>query len=386
MYNSMTKSTSAMASFTLEAAKKGAEEAKQAKAKADTAENRAAAKAAMVEGVARGKRLWQLTTRIVTTEKGRARLTRAVGNLVEDMLTTEGREQWLARIEKAVLDGAVRLGLRAPTPGAPRPVKMVYHFPEVDDGRCVVLIAQLLYTREEAAAREAEDLAIAAAAAAATKAFIEWTYTDEGDSRLERVSVQRVGDASDVYRKMRAELSAAKERALAAVEACSATKERERAFAAGEPLHLHRFRTANEAAEAVAAAQEAEKRALEGVEEASRQTNEAKRRRKMRVREMSTDTVNRLVRIVGDKARAAVIDAGRRAAMDSGARRPWDGLHGADFALFKLARQREKADRGEDAEAAEAAAAAAAAEDLDESYESDFEKLDKFEPHDSAAL
>mmetsp|Transcript_23063 Transcript_23063/g.50327 ORF Transcript_23063/g.50327 Transcript_23063/m.50327 type:complete len:153 (+) Transcript_23063:959-1417(+) len=77
---------------------------------------------------------------------------------------------------------------------------------------------------------------------------------------------------------------------------------------------------------------------------------ETKKRQKMKYREVYADTVDSLLVLIEEKARLSLLERCRKYAMKRDLRRPWDGLHGDDYMMWRLAIKRAEADRGDDSD------------------------------------
>lgn len=246
----------------------------------------------------------------------------------------------------------------------------------------VVVFSQLLYTEEEAARRVVEEAAVRAKVDAATADLMQWLTLGAGLERVQQVTVERMDRATDAWRGKRRELRKAAKHLREADEMHKAVQARIKLFEGDADFSLHRLKTAKHAKKALLVAGEELAETQAKVAELEGQIDAACERQKLRLRDMRERTQTALVHLVAEKAKLRLEEAFRRQALRDGVRRPWDGDLGADFIVWTLQRQRQRADEGfdddDDADLDIQADAHDAELDLNDkdAYDSDIEKVD----------
>ncbi|CAK8994555.1 Leucine-rich repeat protein lrrA [Durusdinium trenchii] len=237
---------------------------------------------------------------------------------------------------------------RPPTPEQPAPTTRMYTFPPSRDDRNVVILAQLLFTTEEAARRNHEEDVRGRVLVCLEEAAQDWLEGPAGKERIRQVSVDRLGKAADNFKVISTVLGEKQGSLREAHVAMEDVEARIKAFSIGRDFKMHRIKHQRHADKLRAEAKAHLEEVTQECKALGAATQQAKERTKLKIKAMQADTRQSLCDLLQRRGEELCTEVFRLCAAKAEQRRPWDGVHGADFELWKLQRKRAAADRGED--------------------------------------
>ena len=203
--------------------------------------------------------------------------------------------------------------------------KQSYSFPEVNEDRKVVIIAQVLYTAEEKTRRAAEEQATATLVAQRIEEFQTWISSSFGVKELRAVVESRIA-------KQRESLEVAQREHKEALKEYEITKK-------GYELHKDPNREQSTPEDDDRFAEF--KQAQQALKEAAEELDSEKKYRRKRYAWCEQNTLRLAELFLKKELETALLEIARRIAFSKRVRRPWDGEgFGRDFEVWKVEWQR----------------------------------------------
>uniref|UniRef100_A0A7S3PD76 Uncharacterized protein n=1 Tax=Aplanochytrium stocchinoi TaxID=215587 RepID=A0A7S3PD76_9STRA len=220
-------------------------------------------------------------------------------------------------------------------------------YPEIKDGRCVAIITQLLYTEEESLQRLIEEDELQKRIKAEKKELKKWFKSHVGAKRLKETAARRILNAVENLDLVNEDYEKCKKSREAEEEKFKTAEKRKRAYEAGEAYEIHRILSLRQCQEMIETTTKTLSQTRNLFDEITAERERLITTKKKSKRWWIRDTERVLLNRISEKTTETFLEVVRTHAMELKERRPWDGVHGQDFILWKLQRQREDMDNAE---------------------------------------